>query len=230
MLLDPYQREGFYNLSDGKNRLTSSGTGRRKSMRFMAVFFLVFQTALAQHGGGFHGAASSRGGVQGRGFGSRSAFAHTNRGFEGRIRSRFSSPYSPFYGGYGFLSDYPYWDDSSYSGFYGNEAPFPPSAFLAPPAAQTSPEPAEPVRPAQPVIHEYTWPKSEESGQGAATFTIALKDGSQRFATAAWVQGGKLHYLDSEDRQQVLSSEVIDRQTTARLNNEKHLHLSLPPG
>jgi uncharacterized protein YidB (DUF937 family) len=80
------------------------------------------------------------------------------------------------------------------------------------------------------VIHEYKWPKNEETGGGATAFTIALKDGSQRSAVAAWIQGGKLQYLDSEDRQQALSPDVIDRQTTDRLNEEKHLRLQLPPG
>jgi hypothetical protein len=196
-------------------------------MRFMAVFLLVVQTALAQHAGGF-----ARGNAGGRGFAGRGMMTRPpTRGLGGRVRSPFIGSYLPIPGGYGFLGGYPY--DAGYpdAGFYAEEPPPPPNFVVAaPPTGQESPQPAAPIRPAQSVIHEYTWPKNDETGAGATTFTIALKDGSQRFATAAWIQGGKLHYLDSEDRQQALSSDVIDRQTTDRLNEEKHLRLQLPPG
>jgi hypothetical protein len=188
-------------------------------MRFMAVFLLIIptvvQTAFAQHSGGF-----ARGNSGARGFTGRIAVSRpATRGLGGRFRSPFIGSYLPFWG------DYPY------PGLYAEE-PSPPPNFVvpAPAAGQASPQPAARVQPAQSVIHEYKWPKSDETGGGATTFTIALKDGSQRFATAAWIQGGKLHYLDSEDRQQALSSDVIDRQTTDRLNEEKHLRLQLPPG
>jgi hypothetical protein len=191
-------------------------------MRFMAVFLLIIptgvQTAFAQHAGGF-----ARGNAGGRGFTGRIAVGRpATRGMAGRVRTPFLGSYLPFWG------DYPYPE------LYAEE-PSPPPNFVmtGPPAGQASPQPAAAVKPAQSVIHEYTWPKNGESGEsraGATTFTIALKDGSQRFATAAWVQGGKLHYLDPEDRQQALSSDVIDRQTTDRLNQEKHLRLQLPPG
>jgi hypothetical protein len=149
----------------------------------------------------------------------------------GRFRSPFIGSYPLIPGGYGLLGDYPYDAGYPYPGLYAEEPPPPPNAFVtASPAGQASPQPAAPVQPAQSVIHEYTWPKSDETGAGATTFTIALKDGSQRLATAAWVQGGKLHYLDPEDRQQALSADVIDRQRTDRLNEEKHLRLQLPPG
>lgn len=181
----------------------------------MAVFLLVVPTVLAQHPGGF-----ARGNAGARGLTGRIAVTRpATRGSGGRFRSPFIGSYLPFWG------DYPY------SGVYAEEPPPAPNFVVtAPPAGQASPQPAAPVQPAQSVIHEYKWPKSDETGGGATTFTIALKDGSQRFATAAWIQGGKLHYLDSEDRQQALSSDVIDRQTTDRLNEEKHLRLQLPPG
>jgi hypothetical protein len=204
-------------------------------MRFMAVILLVIptvvQTALAQHAGGF-----ARGNAGGRGFAGRGMMTRPpTRGLGGRRRSPFIGSYLPIPGSYGLLGDYPYDAGYPYPGLYAEEPPPPPpNAFVtAPPAGQASPQPAAAVKPAQSVIHEYTWPKNGESGEsraGATTFTIALKDGSQRFATAAWIQGGKLHYLDSEDRQQALSSDVIDRQTTDRLNEEKHLRLQLPPG
>jgi hypothetical protein len=200
-------------------------------MRLMAVILLVIptvvQTAFAQHSGGF-----ARGNAAGRGFAGHGMMTRPpTRGLGGRVRSRFTGSYLPTPGGYGFLGDSPYDAGYPYPGLYSEEPPPPPNFVVtAPPAEQASPQPAAPVRPAQSVIQEYKWPKSDETGGGATTFTIALKDGSQRSATAAWIQGGKLHYLDSEDRQQALSSDVIDRQTTDRLNEEKHLRLQLPPG
>lgn len=87
------------------------------------------------------------------------------------------------------------------------------------------------LRPANPVVQEYKWnePTAAPENQ-AATFIIALKDGSKRYPTMAWVQGGQLHYIDSEGHQQVLSANVIDRDTTDRLNRQKNLNLRLPPG
>jgi hypothetical protein len=148
------------------------------------------------------------------------------------LGNRFRGSYLPLYGGYGFGGDYPDWGGYLYPGEYGDEFSSPPNVFyMAPPTAQAFPQPAEPVRPARAVIHEYkVAPKQGEIGAGASTFTIALKDGSQRLAVATWIQDGKLHCLDSQGRQQVLSPDSIDRQTTDRLNEEKHLRLQLPPG
>lgn len=196
-------------------------------MRFMAVFLLVVPMAIAQHSGGF-----ARGNAGGRGFAGHGTMTRrTTPGSVGRFGSRFIGSYPPIPGGFGFWGGYPYEAAYPYAGLYAGEPSAPPNVFVtAPTGGQASPQPAAPVRRAQSVIHEYTWPKNDETGGGASTFTIALKDGSQRFAVAAWIQGGKLLYLDAEDRQQSLSSDVIDRQTTDRLNEEKHLRLQLPPG
>jgi hypothetical protein len=86
----------------------------------------------------------------------------------------------------------------------------------------------ESAHPAQAVIHEYNvGHESGDSGPKASTIIIALKDGSQCSAVATWVQGGKLHYLDSEGTQQTLSADLINRHETNRLN---HLQIQLPPG
>jgi hypothetical protein len=92
-------------------------------------------------------------------------------------------------------------------------------------------------RPAPPlvahaVVNEYRW---KDAGVSAAdrsspTFTIALKDGSLRYAAATWLQNRQLYYVDSEGKQEVLSSNRIDRGATERLNEEKKLRLQLPPG
>jgi hypothetical protein len=175
-------------------------------MRFMIVFAFLIQAALAQHGSASAGGRGFAGHAMGR-----APMARTRGGFGARIGSPFIGPYWP---DYGFASDY-----------YGEEPSGPPNGFfLTPPAI-----PSQPVRLPQTVIHEYTVPAGD-AGSSATAFTIALKDGSQQSASAAWIQAGKLHYLDSQDRQQVLSPDVIDRPTTERLNEEKHLRLQLPPG
>ena len=205
-------------------------------MRFIAIFLVVVPMAIAQHSGQ-HSGGFAGGNAGGRGFAGHGTITlgttpgQAGRFQGGRFKNRFNGSYPPNPGGFAYWGGYPYWGDYSYPGFYGEEQSDPTNVFVTAPAGeQASPQPAAPVRPAQPVIHEYTWPKNEETGGGATTFTIALKDGSQRFAVAAWIQGSKLLYLDSEDRQQSLSSDVIDRQTTDRLNEEKHLRLQLPPG
>jgi hypothetical protein len=198
-------------------------------MRLMIVLALIIQTALAQHVArapagprGFAGGGPIRPGQMTRGQGA-SGPRLGNR--SSRFGNSFSGGYWPFFGDYGLWGNYLDSADYPYE-----EEPSPPSNIfsITPPAAAFAP-PAAPARPAQAVIHEYPVPPaSAGSSSGATAFTIALKDGSQRSAIAAWIQGGKLYYVDSQYRHQVLSPDVIDRETTERLNEEKHLRLELP--
>lgn len=171
--------------------------------------------------GSFRGATILAPGAGRRGF--RSGFAY-------RGRSGVYAPYFP-------ISGYDYY--GPYDSFYGSDVAadgypeeYPPTGNVV--IVQGGPgEGAQPVEPASvnPVIHEYNF--ASEPAQVAAnptTFTIRLKDGSTRLATASWVQGGKLHYLDLQSRQMMLSPEVIDREGTERVNAEKSLRLDLPPG
>lgn|GEM_PF-3127105 len=113
-----------------------------------------------------------------------------------------------------------------------------PAASLLPPVTvivQTAPAemapPPLPPPPAHPVMHEYNWSDEAKGSAGnPPTYTIALKNGYWRIAVIAWVQDGKLHYIDPEHKHQALSSDVIDREATARVNQQKNLHLELPPG
>jgi hypothetical protein len=87
-----------------------------------------------------------------------------------------------------------------------------------------------PPQPAHPVIHEYKWNDQVlVAASDQVTFTIALRDGSRLAGATTWVQDGKLHYIDSEGKQGALSPDLIDRDTTQRMNQEKNLHLHLPP-
>jgi hypothetical protein len=147
----------------------------------------------------------------------------------------FGNPYSsPYFGGYPliypFVGDYDLlWD---YPLGYQTAPAFPPiNNSIIVPEAQSAPTAPEPLKTANPVTKDYKWNEAEApSGDQAATFTVALKDGSKRYAATAWVQDSKLHYLDAEGRQQVLSPDVIDRETTQSLNRQNHLDLQLPPG
>jgi len=89
----------------------------------------------------------------------------------------------------------------------------------------------EPTQTAHAVIQEYNWKDhTPAAADEQTTFTIALKDGSTRSAVVTWVQGRTLHYTDSDDKQGVLSADLIDRDTTRRLNRAKKLSIQLPPG
>lgn len=139
-------------------------------------------------------------------------------------------PYGSLVGDYGLLGGYPYLN-GGVSAEYSDQSSPPPNAFFAPPPIGMTPQPAEPPPPVQAVVHEYAVPQGIGSNEASAeTITIALKDGTRRSTVATWVQGGKLHYMDPDGKQQVLSADLIDRHETERLNREKQLEIQLPPG
>ena len=207
----------------------------------LVVLALITTTAFGQHAGGF--AAPSGvgiGRVAGPPFGGTGAFPGTGRGRFGvgvntpRIRSAFGPGQHFGYGngfGYGYPGYYPLFGYDQSLGGYPEEYPSGGNVFVFPPAAETSGQPAPPPpQPASAVIHEYKVnPELATTAGTERAFTIALKDGSTRSAVAFWVQHGNLYYIDSQDRQQVLSSDLIDRETTERLNREKNLTMQLPP-
>lgn len=176
-------------------------------MRLLMIFAVLIPVAAAQHAGGFGGAGHGFGGLGrgapgfGRGFG-------TGRG------GLYNGSYWP-------LLDPGFWDDYQY--WYPEEQPPPRTVVFVPPHP-----PPPPPRPITPAIREYTAPPESEVTPAAA-FTVALKDGTQLSAIAAWIQDGQLHIFDSQGKQRVLSAEVIDREATNRSNAEKHLQLQLPP-
>jgi len=195
-------------------------------MRFVSLF-LIAMTAAAQHTSGFRG-GSMTGFRSGPGrFGpavvarppARRSSPFFGRGFNRRF-GNFAGGNFPYLGAYPFIGDY---------GFaYPPPIEYP--AVNSTETAPPSPPPTPPLKPAHSVIHEYKWNESEGAlDDRVTTFTIALKDGSKCYAVAAWVQDGNLNYLDSEGRQQVLSSDRIDRDATQNLNREKNIKLQLPP-
>jgi hypothetical protein len=77
-------------------------------------------------------------------------------------------------------------------------------AYQAPPPPR--PEPVEPQQP---------------------SFFIALKDRWVYTASAYWVEDGTLHYIVADGKHNQVSLSLVDRQTTARLNQGGEFHL--PP-
>lgn len=201
-----------------------------RNIPFLALL-LIAPVAFAQHGRGSGFASPARGfaigapGVRGRA--GAGTFVRPNRFLNRRFGNGFYSPYFPLVADYGYWGDYPYWG-YPYSGGYPEGYPSSGNVSFNAPFEMQPPQ--EPVQTAHAVIHEYNVQnEAGTAGTTANAFSIALKDGSQRSAIATWLQDGKLHYLDADGRQYELSSESIDRATTNRLNQEKHLHLQLPP-
>ena len=212
------------------------------AMRF-AVLFLITMAAVGQRSGGVAGGFGGAAGPAGTRSGP--VVRGTNRAFNraapvvgsgfGRYRGRGRGAF-----GYGLGYGWPYfpvWDydlaaplnyGDEFAGGYPEEYPLA-GNLIIPPVAGTAPAP--PPQPASSVIHEYSFGKEPPgSGGEPATFTIVLKDGSTRQAVASWVAGGKLHYVDLQARQPVLSPELIDREATERANKAKNLQMELPPG
>lgn len=197
----------------------------KNQLRFAALF-LIASAVFAQRGGGFRGSSPT-------------VVGHANRGvaptgvrrISGRIEGRrsgfrqrgfgngFFSPYYPFLEGY--APDYVPEPDYFPAG----------NAFEPQASAPEMSQSRAPVETAHAVVQEYNWKnQSAAAGGEQTTFTIALKDGSMRSAVVTWVQGRTLHYTDSDEKQGVLSADLIDRDTTRRLNRAKKLSIQLPPG
>jgi hypothetical protein len=208
-----------------------------KKLTWLCLLLFCTVPTNGQHRGGFggsagHGAAIGgfgRGGF-GRGFGS-GGFGHLR--FRSRIvingfNHRFGfNRFSPFDGGI----FYPY-DYSLSGGAYDYGYPASPSIVIVqqPPQMIVQQAPREVV---QTVIHDYReLPAAEPpASTGTAeqpTFVIALEDGRRLSASAVWVQGSTVHYLDSDDLHRELPLAAVDRQSTRGLNKERNLDLRLP--
>jgi hypothetical protein len=194
----------------------------RAHVRFAALF-LVATAIFAQRGGVVRGSPPANIGHATRSVGRPDVARINGRVLDGHSgRQRFGNgyfaPYYPFLGGYGDA----YLPEPDYVPAPEN---FPPQP-IAPSVAQAPP----PIQTAHAVIQEYTWKDHGAAGPvQQETFTIALRDGSTRSAIVTWVQGRTLHYTDSDEKQGVLAADLIDRDTTRRLNREKKLYIQLPP-
>jgi hypothetical protein len=196
----------------------------KTQLRFAALF-LVATAVFAQRGGAFKGTSPAGLGHATRPPGAvappriHTRIAGHRSGFRRRYGNGFSAPYYPFLGEYGpdYMSEPEYFST--------------PENFAPQPAAPRLAQVPEPIQTAHAVIQEYNWKDHKAAAADEqTTFTIVLKDGSTRSAVVTWVQGRTLHYTDSDDKQGVLSADLIDRDTTRRLNRAKKLSIQLPPG
>lgn len=94
----------------------------------------------------------------------------------------------------------------------------------APPAMAPAPEP-QPSRP-QSVIREYPRPEAEA---GPRAYLLVLTNGTRVSASAVWVDGDDLRYIDPEGGHWRVTLHAIDRDATRRANREQDLDLRLPP-
>jgi hypothetical protein len=80
---------------------------------------------------------------------------------------------------------------------------------------------------AHPVIHEYNRPEdygipAEREGH-PILYLIAFRDSNIRAAMTYWVDGGTLHYLDTDHREKQAPLSSVDRDLSAQLNRERHV-------
>jgi hypothetical protein len=133
------------------------------------------------------------------------------------------------YGGYGYglygygglWGDYePFYDYGSYPSEAAGGANV--TVIYSPPAPSVMA-----AETAHPVIHEYNRPEdygipSEREGH-PILYLIAFRDSNIRAAMTYWVDGGTLHYLDTDHREKQAPLSSVDRDLSAQLNRERHV-------
>ena len=196
---------------------------------WLGMFAVVAIPAVGQMRGGGHGGVGARGAIGiGRG-GFRVAPRPLEQFPHGVFRNGFNN-FGSFGGILPFADYYDYGIGGPYD--YGaQQAPYQaaPNVIVAqqPPPQQTIVQPAPPV---QPEIIEYREPfQAPAVVRGAESrFVIAMKDGSRVAATAVWVQGDAVHYVDADDTYKQVPLKSVDRQVTLGINRQRNLSLWLP--
>jgi hypothetical protein len=198
-------------------------------------------------GSGFHGGFGSgfRGGFSPgfrRGFVAPRPFAFQRSPF---FAPRFRGPAFGF--GFGLGLGYPYYGGfwgypypvygGYYNGYYDSYAganpyyyaPSPNVTVIYPPSDDTSTtQPAEPSPSV--AINEYHWGSSANVGtpQKAVYFSIALRDNSVIDASAYWVDGDTLRYIDRQGKQQQVPLSQVDEARSQQLNRARGIEFGLP--
>jgi hypothetical protein len=118
-----------------------------------------------------------------------------------------------------------FWGGNSYLYSPATQSSAPNIIVIQQPGAP--PLPATPPAPIRSAIQEVKLPAAESATP--AVFAVAIKGGKRVYASAVWVQGNTLHYVDTEDdaTHRVPLSQV-DRAATRDLNNARNLNLRLP--
>jgi len=160
-------------------------------------------------------------------------------------------PYPVFYGGggYGYGSGYGYGTDpnAAYAPGYADQAPpiinsgEAPSVVINPGFVpqQVNPQVREynsndpgdqqsGMRLYQNSSHPYADAAANNSGDQATIYLIAFKDHSIVQALGYWMEGATLHYVSVEHTLNQASINLIDRDLSQRLNDERGLEFRLP--
>jgi hypothetical protein len=84
--------------------------------------------------------------------------------------------------------------------------------------------------PAASEVHSYTAPAAQpqDTSEEQVMFFVALKDSSVYTALAYWVEDSTLHYITSQGKHNQVSLDLVDRQTSARLNEGRKVEFRLP--
>jgi hypothetical protein len=173
-------------------------------------------------------------GGAGRGFFSPPQIGHPSHGRTVIV------PYPVFYGngyyGYDPSNDYaqpaPGYDaDPNYAGGYGAAPAQPPVVILN---QNYRPDQANPVirdytnTPLpEPTMKVYDAPPSGNADT-PVIYMIAMKDHTIFPAVAYWVQGDTLHYVTTEGSHNRASLDLVDREFSKQLNDERHVEFKLP--
>jgi hypothetical protein len=87
---------------------------------------------------------------------------------------------------------------------------------------------AEPAPPPEPVVREYTEPRSQATDNSPVLYLFALKNNSILAALTYWTEKGELHYVNLDHQMKAVPLSSIDRDLTDRLNRERNLAVRLP--
>ncbi len=163
-------------------------------------------------------------------------------------------PYPVYYGGYygsgyydpaaaGYANGYAPTDDGSQSGpglpsVVINQNFVPPSANpqvrdYAGDQSQQTPDQSSGLKLYQaPPSHPYADAAAAQraaSGDQPTIYLIALRDHTIVQALGYWMEGSTLHYVSAEHTLNQLSIDLVDRDLSQRLNDERGLDFRLPP-
>jgi len=84
---------------------------------------------------------------------------------------------------------------------------------------------------AKPVMREYSNisnPYANFEPGKPKVFLLALKDGTLRQSVAFWADGGKLHFVQPDHKQDAITLVNLDRESTKRFNSERGIEIKLP--
>ena len=184
-------------------------------------------------------------GATGRGFGNPLPASHPQHGRTVIV------PYPVFYGsGYGYGTGYGYGYDPNAAGYapgYGDQGPPVINSGAAPSVVinqnfvpqQVSPQVREYDTPSDPqsgmrLYQNNSHPYADVAGNAGmpadqpTIYLIAFKDHSIVQALGYWMEGATLHYVSVEHSLNQVSSNLIDRDLSQRLNDERGLDFKLP--